>query len=55
MTPEQRASHEAHRRLHFSRIVDEGKVYAQPFSEGCAAAAGAAPFATTARRRWRPA
>jgi alkylation response protein AidB-like acyl-CoA dehydrogenase len=48
MTPEQRADHEAHRSLHFQRIVQQGKVYAQPFSEGGAAAAGAAPWGTVA-------
>ena len=50
MTPEQRADHEANRRLHFGRIVHEGKLYAQPFSEGGAAAAGAAPWGTLARK-----
>ena len=50
MTPEQRASHEANRALHFGRIVREGQVYAQPFSEGGAAAAGAAPWGTIARK-----
>ena len=50
MTPEQRADHEANRGIHFARIVQEGKVYAQPFSEGGAAAAGAAPWGTIARK-----
>ena len=50
MTPEQRASHAKHRALHFGRIVHEGKLYAQPFSEGGAAAAGAAPWGTVARK-----
>lgn len=50
MTPEQRADHQAKRAIHFARIVDEGKVYAQPFSEGGAAAAGAAPWGTIARK-----
>jgi alkylation response protein AidB-like acyl-CoA dehydrogenase len=50
MTPAQRADHAANRALHFGRIVNEGKVYAQPFSEGGAAAAGAAPWGTTARK-----
>ena len=50
MTPAQRASHEANRAIHFGRIVGEGKVYAQPFSEGGAAAAGAAPWGTIARK-----
>lgn len=50
MTPEQRAEHERIRRVHFDRIVRQGKVYAQPFSEGGAAAAGKAPFGTLARK-----
>ena len=50
MTPAQRADHEANRALHFGRIVNEGKVYAQPFSDGGAAAAGAAPWGTIARK-----
>jgi alkylation response protein AidB-like acyl-CoA dehydrogenase len=49
MTGEQRAEHERIRAIHYARIVDEGKVYAQPFSEGGAAAAGAAPWGTIAR------
>ena len=49
MTAEQRADHERHRAMHFRRIVDEGRVYSQPFSEGGAAAAGKAPFGTLAR------
>ena len=49
MTPEQRADHERIRARHYARIVEEGKVYAQPFSEGGAAAAGAAPWGTIAR------
>lgn len=50
MTPEQRAEHEACRQVHFKRIVVEGKIYAQPFSEGSAAAAGKAPFGTLAAK-----
>ena len=50
MTKEQRAEHERYRALHFSRVVKEGAVYAQPFSEGSAAAAGKAPFGTTATK-----
>ena len=50
MSEEQRAEHAARRKLHFARIVNEGKLYAQPFSEGTAAAAGRAPFGTTARK-----
>ncbi|MEP6969373.1 MAG: acyl-CoA dehydrogenase family protein, partial [Betaproteobacteria bacterium] len=50
MTPEQRASHEAHRAMHYKRIVEDGKIYSQPFSEGGAAAAGKAPFGTLAHK-----
>jgi alkylation response protein AidB-like acyl-CoA dehydrogenase len=46
----QRAEHERHRALHFERVVKEGAIYAQPFSEGSAAAAGRAPFGTTAAK-----
>jgi alkylation response protein AidB-like acyl-CoA dehydrogenase len=56
MTAEERARHEAHRRIHYRRIVAEGAVYAQPFSEGSAAAAGKAPFGTVAAKTdggWR--
>jgi alkylation response protein AidB-like acyl-CoA dehydrogenase len=50
MDADQRAEHERRRQLHFRRIVDDGAIYAQPFSEGTAAAAGRAPFGTTARK-----
>jgi len=50
MTPAQRAEHEGYRKVHFKRIVEEGKLYAQPFSEGSAAAAGKAPFGTLAAK-----
>ena len=50
MTPEQRDEHEQRRALHFERVVKHGAVYAQPFSEGSAAAAGKAPFGTTAAK-----
>lgn len=50
MDDAQRAEHEARRPLHFRRIVQDGALYAQPFSEGTAAAAGRAPFGTTARK-----
>ena len=50
MSEEQRAEHAARRQIHFARIVNEGKLYAQPFSEGTAAAAGRAPFGTTAKK-----
>ncbi|WP_407926591.1 acyl-CoA dehydrogenase family protein [Caenimonas soli] len=50
MTDEQRAEHARRRELHFKRVVRDGAIYAQPFSEGSAAAAGRAPFGTTARK-----
>lgn len=45
-----RDRHLARRVKHYDRIVRDGKIYAQPFSEGGAAAAGAAPFSTQAKR-----
>ena len=45
----QREAHHARRRLHYRRILRDGAVYSQPFSEGGAAAAGAAAFGTVAR------
>ncbi len=50
MTPAQRADHERNRALHFERIVRQGQLCAQPFSEGGAAAAGTAPWGTLARK-----
>src|SRR3974390_175317 len=49
MSAEDRAAHAAHRREHYRRIVSEGAIYAQPFSEGGAAAAGGVAFGTEAR------
>ena len=45
-----RAAHQARRTTHYQRILDDGAIYSQPFSEGGAAAAGGAAFGTTARR-----
>ncbi|MFT5894831.1 MAG: alkylation response protein AidB-like acyl-CoA dehydrogenase [bacterium] len=42
---------QAGRRLHYKRIIDDGAIYAQPFSEGGAAAAGKKAFGTTALRK----
>jgi alkylation response protein AidB-like acyl-CoA dehydrogenase len=50
MTPAQRADHERIRAIHYARIVQGGKIYAQPFSEGGAAAAGKAPWGTLAAK-----
>ncbi len=56
MSQAQRREHERRRAIHYARIVEDGAIYAQPFSEGGPAAAGAAPFATKATRTadgWR--
>lgn len=45
-----REAHRRRRRIHYQRILRDGAVYAQPFSEGGAAAAGTVAFGTTARR-----
>jgi alkylation response protein AidB-like acyl-CoA dehydrogenase len=50
MTDDERAELEALRGVHFRRVVEEGAIYAQPFSEGSAAAAGKAPFGTLAAK-----
>ena len=49
MSAAERAEHNARRARHYRRIVDDGAIYSQPFSEGGAAAAGAAAFGTEAR------
>ena len=48
MTDAQRAEHATMRERHYRRILDDGKIYSQPFSEGGDAAAGKAAFGTTA-------
>jgi alkylation response protein AidB-like acyl-CoA dehydrogenase len=53
MTDEQRNEHARRRARHFARVVEHGSLYAQPFSEGSAAAAGRAPFGTTAKHAVR--
>lgn len=45
-----RRRHHAMRQFHYRRILNDGAVYAQPFSEGNAAAAGFKAFGTTALR-----
>jgi alkylation response protein AidB-like acyl-CoA dehydrogenase len=50
MSDEVRAQHRRRRAIHYARIVKDGAIYAQPFSEGGGAAAGAVPFATSANR-----
>ena len=49
MSAEERAAHNAARGMHYRRIVENGAIYSQPFSEGGAAAAGAAAFGTEAK------
>src|SRR5882672_11302569 len=49
MTPQERETHHTRRRKHYRRIVDDGAIYSQPFSEGGAAAAGAVAFGTEAK------
>jgi alkylation response protein AidB-like acyl-CoA dehydrogenase len=53
MTDAQRTEHHARRETHFKRVCGDGALYAQPFSEGTAAAAGRAPFGTSAKREVR--
>jgi len=50
MSGEERAEHNARRPAHYRRIVENGAIYSQPFSEGGAAAAGAARSETEASR-----
>jgi alkylation response protein AidB-like acyl-CoA dehydrogenase len=49
MSGQERAEHNDRRRLHYRRIVADGAVYSQPFSEGGAAAAGTVAFGTEAK------
>lgn len=49
MTRQDRAAHEKRRSVHYQRIVKDGAIYAQPFSEGGAAAAGVVAFGTEAK------
>src|SRR6185437_6974370 len=49
MEPAMRTEHERRRAVHYKRIVEDGAIYSQPFSEGGAAAAGGAAFGTEAK------
>jgi alkylation response protein AidB-like acyl-CoA dehydrogenase len=49
MSASERREHNRNRAEHYRRIVDDGALYSQPFSEGGAAAAGAAAFGTEAK------
>src|SRR5215212_3423522 len=44
-----RETHRVRRAVHYRRILQDGAVYSQPFSEGGAAAAGVVAFGTEAR------
>src|ERR1700739_1387467 len=48
MEARMRTEHEQRRAIHYKRIVDDGAIYSQPFSEGGAAAAGGVAFGTHA-------
>ncbi|GJD51427.1 Putative acyl-CoA dehydrogenase YdbM [Methylobacterium crusticola] len=48
LDPQERRAHAARRTAHYARIVRDGAIYSQPFSEGGPAAAGAAAFETRA-------
>ena len=48
MSDDDRAAHARRRKQHYARILENGAVYAQPFSEGGAAAAGTVAFGTEA-------
>ena len=50
LTQEERSQHDRRRSLHYRRIVRDGSIYSQPFSEGGAAAAGVVAFGTEAIR-----
>ena len=41
--------HNINRNIHYKRIIKEGAIYSQPFSEGGGGAAGATPFLTNAQ------
>jgi alkylation response protein AidB-like acyl-CoA dehydrogenase len=50
MSAAERGELETLRAEHYRRVVQDGAIYAQPFSEGSAAAAGKAPFGTLAAK-----
>jgi len=49
LAKDERTIHAERRRIHYRRIVENGAIYSQPFSEGGAAAAGVVAFGTEAR------
>ncbi|MEM7537558.1 MAG: acyl-CoA dehydrogenase family protein [Chloroflexota bacterium] len=48
MSEEMREEHQTRRGIHYKRVLNEAAIYAQPFSEGGAAAAGTVVFSTQA-------
>jgi len=44
------SEHKSRRARHYARIVDDGAVYSQPFSEGGGGAAGQSAFSTSAKK-----
>jgi len=50
MPAKTRDRHKERRARHYQRILDQGAVYSQPFSEGGSAAAGTVAFSTTAEK-----
>ncbi len=50
MDHDTRQLHDQRRSLHYQRILETGAIYAQPFSEGGAAAAGSQAFETIAKK-----
>lgn len=50
LSQEQKEEMESLRAIHYNRIVNDGALYAQTFSEGNLAAAGKVPFGTTAKK-----
>src|SRR4029453_5253595 len=48
MSAAERAAHNQNRAMHYRRIIEDGAIYSQPFSEGGAAAAGTVAFGTEA-------
>src|SRR5210317_1963642 len=49
MPKKMQETHNKKRSMHYKRIIKEGAIYSQPFSEGGGGAAGATPFLTNAQ------
>jgi hypothetical protein len=49
MTPDERAQHSARRSTHYRRILDQGAIYSQPFSEGGRGGGRIVAFGTEAK------